>query len=355
MEIAEYTLESIGSDAMAKYTGAKDAAGTDMVSQPPANWRVDLQGMTILAFGGGGNLSEDFLTAAAGCGARIAIADFLPENPAAARESRERVLRLGRRIALIRNSEIRARTGKLSETETELPPVIFGDVRKSADVKATVDYAAEKFGAIDIGIDFAGIHHPPFDIAREDAGALEESFRNVIDINLSGAFLITAHLARRMAAQRRGHIIHLCSNGSRASLYGSYAYNASKHGLEGLVKTAAAQMAPYGVRVNAIAPGTVETNLNRDLLRDEAGELRARARSILAHTPSKKFCTREGVTATLLSMCIPQPHLTGNVVFADDGYNIEGHSWPEGNRALFAGQDELDTLFTQIDSEFPGV
>ncbi len=348
MEIAEYTLEFLGSDAAANSV-------TDAASMQPANWRIDLHGMTILAFGGGGSLSEHFLTAAAGCGARIAIADFLPEDPQAARENRERILNLARRIALIRNSEIRERTGKLAETEPELPPVIFGDVRDSADVKATVDFAAEKFGTIDVGIDFAGIHHPPFDLAREDAEALEAVFRNVIDINLHGAFLITAHLARRMAAQRRGHIIHLCSNGSRASLYGSYAYNASKHGLEGLVKTAAAQMAPFGVRVNAIAPGTVETNLNREMLRDTSGELRPRARSILAHTPSKKFCTREGITATLLSMCIPQPHFTGNVVFADDGYNIEGHSWPEGNRALFAGQDELEKLFTQIDSEFPGV
>ena len=342
MEIAEYTLEP-GSHG-----------DRDNTSRPPANWRVDLHGMTILAFGGGGNLSEHFLTAAAGCGARIAIADFLPENPAAARSSRERILNLARRIALIRNSENRERSGRLAETEPELPPVVFGDVRNSADVKATVDCVAEKFGTIDIGIDFAGIHHPPFDLAREDAEKLDRIFRNVIDINLSGAFLITAHLSRTMAAQRRGHIIHLCSNGSRASLYGSYAYNASKHGLEGLVKTAAAQMAPFGVRVNAIAPGTVETNLNRDLLRDESGELRPRARSILAHTPSKKFCTREGVTATLLSMCIPQPHFTGNVVFADDGYNIEGHSWPEGNRALFAGQEDLENLFTQIDAEFPG-
>ena len=352
MEIAEYTLETDSSSAVDKPETNFAAGGA---SKSTANWRVDLHGMTILAFGGGGNLSEHFLLAAAACGARIAIADFLPADPAAARENRARILAIARRIALIRKNEIRERTGNLAETEAELPPVVFGDVRDSADVKATVDYVAERFTTIDIGIDFAGIHHRPFDLSREDANSLEQIFKNVIDINLTGAFLITAHLSRRMAAQRRGHIIHLCSNGSRASLYGSYAYNASKHGLEGLVKTAAAQMAPFGVRVNAIAPGTVETNLNRDLLREKSGELRPRARSILAHTPSKKFCTREGVTATLLSMCIPQPHLTGNVVFADDGYNIEGHSWPEGNRALFGGQDELDNLFKQIDAEFPGV
>lgn len=354
MEIAEYTLEKAHGSSTGAEQGVSSAAGPDRSAFEDTHYRIDLHGLTILAFGGGGNLSDHFLTAAAGCGARIAIADFLPENPAAAQANRARILNIARRIARIHDQEMQGRTGNLNEAEPELPPVLFGDVRKSADVQATVDYVAQKFGTIDIGIDFAGIHHPPFDLARDDAEQLDQVFRNVIDINLNGAFLITAHLSRKMAAQRRGHIIHLCSNGSRASLYGSYAYNASKHGLEGLVKTAAAQMAPFGVRVNAIAPGTVETNLNRDLLRSESGELRPRARSILAHTPSKRFCTREGVSATLLAMCLPQPHFTGNVVFADDGYNIEGHSWPEGNRALFAGQEELDNLFEQIDSEFPG-
>lgn len=332
MEIVRYTLEE----------------NTTTPPEPPesavsSRWRVDLRGLTILAFGGGGNLSEPFLYAAAECGARIAIADFLPDEQAAANEQKERILKIARRIAHISGAE----------AGTDLPPVVFGDVRKSTDIKETVEHVAEQFGRIDIGIDFAGVHHRPFDLVREEAAELEQSFRNVIDINLNGAFLITAHLSRRMAAQRSGHIIHLCSNGSRLSLYGSYAYNASKHGLEGIVKTAAAQLAPFGVRVNAIAPGTVETNLNRSLLRTESGELRPRARSILAHTPSKKFCTRDGVTASLLSMCIPQPHFTGNVLFADDGYNIEGHSWPEGNQALFTGQDELQSLLQKIDAEFP--
>lgn len=336
MEIADYTPQP-----------ARDrAAEAEAVSRPDSGWRVDLHDLSILAFGGGGSLGTHFLTAAAECGARIAIADILPADPQAAGAARQRVLNLARRIARIRHNAN-------PETDAELPPVIFGDARNSTEVKATIDHVIKEFGTLDIGIDFAGIHHPPFDLAREDADLLEETFRNVIDVNLNAAFLVTAHLARRMAAQRSGQIIHLCSNGSRASLYGSYAYNASKHGLEGLIKTAAAQLAPFGVRVNAIAPGTVETNLNRELLREETGELQPRARSILARTPSKKFCTREGVTATLLSMCIPQPHFTGNVVFADDGYNIEGHSWPEGNRALFAGQEALDALFSQINAEFP--
>jgi len=172
-------------------------------------------------------------------------------------------------------------------------------------------------------------------------------------VNLTSAFVVTAVFAKLMVGARHGHIIHVCSNASRLALYGSYAYNMSKHGLEGLIKTAAAQLAPFGVRVNGIAPGTVETGLNRSLLRSASGEYSPRAASILAHTPTKRFATADGVAQTIACMCVPQRHLTGNVVFCDDGYNIEGHSWPEGNAAVYAGGNAVDELYDQIDRDYP--
>jgi 3-oxoacyl-[acyl-carrier protein] reductase len=156
-----------------------------------------------------------------------------------------------------------------------------------------------------------------------------------------------------LARQRSGHIIHLCSDASRFSLEGSHAYVASKHGLEGLIKSSAAQLARFGVRVNGLAPGTVETALNRALLRDERGNPSARAASILAHTPTKRFATVEGVIESALALCLPQRHLTGNVVFCDDGYAIEGHSWPEANRALYEGPDALEALLERPDPALP--
>ena len=128
---------------------------------------------------------------------------------------------------------------------------------------------------------------------------------------------------------------------------------AGKHGVEGLVKTAAAQLAPYGVRVNGIAPGTVITDLNRHLSFTEAGEPKPRARSILAHTPTKRFASADGVAETIMAMCVEQRHLTGNVIFPDDGYVIEGHSWPEGNMALYESAEALDSLYEEIEKNFP--
>lgn len=303
----------------------------------PCTHRVDLGGMNVLIFGGAGNLGEAFAYAAASCGARVALADVAPRD----RGKRESFLEHFEQIA--------ANVADLAGGTP--PPVFLGSITDYAEAEAVVQAAERALGSIDVGIDCAGVHHRPFDLLADDPEDLTADFRRVNEINLTGAFIVTTALARSMAPRRSGHIIHLCSNGSRASLYGSYAYNAGKHGLEGLVKTAAAQLAPFGVRVNGIAPGTVETNLNRDLLREPDGTLKPRAKSILAHTPSKRFISREGVAASLVSMCVPQRHLTGNVIFADDGYNIEGHSWPEGNAALF--EDRIDELYEKLSVEYP--
>ena len=299
---------------------------------------VDLSGKTILAFGGAGALAETFLYAAAQCGAEIAVADYGPPDAGQKPAASERLARVARNIADLGRST---------------PLVMSGDVTIPSDVSAVAEAVTDRFGRIDIAVDFAGMHHRTLDLPREDVDEMTELFRRVIELNLTGAFVFTAVLGQAMVRQRGGHLIHLCSSASRASLYGSYAYNASKHGVEGLVKTAAAQLAPYGVRVNGIAPGTVVTDLNRHLSFAEDGQPMPRAKSILAHTPTKRFATAEGVAETLLSMCIDQRHLTGNVIFPDDGYAIEGHSWPEGNVALYESAAALDALYTEIDVRYP--
>ena len=301
--------------------------------------RVDLSDKVILAFGGGGNLAETFLYGAAHCGARVVIADLFPADPEKRSLFEDKLRQVARNIADL--------------SPHPPPPVYHADVTQLQDVLDVFSAVADTMGGADIAIDFAGIAHPPFDLVRGDPAEMLEQFRRVVEINLTGAFIVTLGAARHMVPRRRGHIIHLCSSASRLSLYGTYGYNATKHGVEGLVKTAAAQLAPFGVRVNGIAPGTVETNLNRRLLRDEAGNYRPRALSILAHTPTKKFATREGVAEILIGMCLEQRHFTGNVVFADDGYNVEGHSWPEGNIALYKGSEPLQKLFQELESTYP--
>lgn len=220
------------------------------------------------------------------------------------------------------------------------------DIRSAASCDAFVDELLKEGHPIDVLINFAGIHHEVMPLGHATACDLATQFASVIEVNVQGAFNLTAAIARIFVQQGYGHLIHLCSDASRVSLDGSHGYVASKHALEGLIKSSAAQLARHGVRVNGIAPGTVETDLNRHLLRNEQGELSLRAATILAHTPTKRFATVEGIVESIMALCIPQRHLTGNVLFCDDGYVIEGHSWPEGNRAVYDGPESLSELLT---------
>ncbi len=304
-------------------------------------WRqeVNLGKRIILCFGGGGNLAETFQYAAAACGAIPLLSDVLPSDP-------------------VRQTEMRTKLEKIVSNIRAINPSVpsewyRGDITSPADVAGILEHVKKTFGRLDVVVNFAGVSHRPFDLFQDDPEEMVATFKRVNDINLNGAFILTLSAARLMIPQRSGHIIHLCSSGSRCSLYGSYAYNATKHAVEGLIKTAAAQLAPFGVRVNGVAPGTVETDLNSALLRESDGRFKSRARSILAHTPTKRFATREGVAETLTALCVEQQHLTGNVLFADDGYVIEGHSWPEGNEALYAGFSELQSLYDRLEKDYP--
>ncbi|MFW6288428.1 MAG: SDR family NAD(P)-dependent oxidoreductase [Spirochaetota bacterium] len=308
--------------------------------------RVALPGTTILATGGLGTLARTFALEAARADATVVLVDLAPRPSAPGGDSHG----AGASPA----SELAA---TFARAGVEPPELRYADITKSDEVWRLFESVEEALGGIDVVVNFAGVHHPPFDLAGiggpDELEEVAATFARVLDVNLQGAFLVTAAAARFMVSRRAGHIIHLCSNGSRASLYGSYAYNASKHGVEGLVKTAAAQLAPLGVRVNGVAPGTVVTDLNRSLSFTDAGDRTPRAKSILAHTPTKRFATAEGVAETILAMCLPQKHFTGNVVFCDDGYNIEGHSWPDGNVALYEGADAVDRLYDELDHHYP--
>ena len=288
---------------------------------------VNLEGMRFVVTGALGALGSAFCETASASGARVIRTDYRPGGLAPSAE------------------EAGSGPGGGAYHECDVT-----NERQVFELLARLD---EELGGIDVVANFAGRHHRVFDLPADDPADMASVFRDVVELNLTGAFLVTAAAARVMVARRSGHIIHLCSNGSRVSLYGSFAYNASKHGVEGIVKTAAAQLAPFGVRVNGVAPGTVLTDLNRGLSIDDAGEYRPRAKSILAHTPTKRFATAAGVAQSILALCVPQPHLTGNVVFCDDGYNVEGHSWPEGTQALYSGSGGVERLYADLDRKYP--
>ncbi len=153
---------------------------------------------------------------------------------------------------------------------------LTGDVSVASDVQAMVDATLARFGKIDILVHCVGIRGPvPVPVVELD----ESTWRLLLDVNLTGAFLVAKAVAKAMLADPEGtagkKIVFIGSLAGVSPYPGGAAYAASKHGLLGLMKTLARELAPYGVNVNAINPGAFETNF-----RDESVLKQAEARGI---------------------------------------------------------------------------
>lgn len=137
---------------------------------------------------------------------------------------------------------------------------VQADVRKEDDVRKLVDATVARFGRLDVAVNNAGTegHYAPL------TQQTPETYAATFDTNVLGVVLSLKHELRVMAAQKHGSIINVSSVVAHFGIPGASIYVASKHAVEGLTKTAALEGAADGVRVNAVAPGPIETPmLNR--------------------------------------------------------------------------------------------
>ena len=193
---------------------------------------------------------------------------------------------------------------------------VRADVRFEAEVRGLVDRAVARFGRIDAAVNNAGTEGEAGPIVEQSAANYESTFA----VNVLGTLLSLKHELRVMLPQRAGSIINLSSVAGQVGLAGAAVYTASKHAVEGLTKSAALEAAAAGVRVNAVAPGPVETPmLERFVGRNEDAKAR-----FLAAIPARRASTPEEIAATIVFLASDKArYLTGQSIVVDGGLTAQ--------------------------------
>lgn len=186
--------------------------------------------------------------------------------------------------------------------------VIKGDVRNADDVKNLIDTTLEKFGAIDIFVNNAGVTRDGLMLRMS-----EDDWDLVMDINLKGAFNCIKAVARPMMKQRSGAIINIASVVGEMGNVGQANYSASKGGLIALTKTTAKEFASRGIRCNAVAPGFIASDMT-DKLSDEV------KKQYFAAIPLGKFGQTDQIADVVAFLASDMSsYVTGQVINVDGG------------------------------------
>jgi NAD(P)-dependent dehydrogenase (short-subunit alcohol dehydrogenase family) len=193
---------------------------------------------------------------------------------------------------------------------------IRADVRFEEQVRHLVDETVRRFGRIDVAVNNAGTEGQLGPITEQSVDNYEATF----GANVLGTLLSLKHEMRVMLSQGSGSIINLSSITGQVGVAGASVYVASKHAVEGLTKSAALEGAAAGVRVNAVAPGPVATEmLERFVGRSE--EIKA---AFLSTIPAKRAGTPDEITETILFLASDKArYLTGQSIAVDGGYTAQ--------------------------------
>lgn len=187
---------------------------------------------------------------------------------------------------------------------------ISGDVSSSVDAKRMIEQAIAELGSVDILVNNAGITNDKLMLKMT-----EDDFERVLKINLTGAFNMTQAILKSMMKSRQGAIINLSSVVGLVGNIGQVNYAASKAGLIGLTKSVAREVANRGIRVNAIAPGFIESDMT-DAIPEKMKD------AMIAQVPMKRIGTAEEVANVALFLA-EQEYITGQVIAIDGGMTMQ--------------------------------
>ena len=199
------------------------------------------------------------------------------------------------------------------------------DVGRSLDVHNLIAFTIDALGDIDVLVNNAGIAH-----GADFLDLREEDFDRVLRVNLKGAFLVGQAAARFMVEKVQnggpaGAIINMSSVNAVFAIADQVPYSVSKGGLAQLTKAMAIALAPQGVRVNAVGPGTIETPLLAGVVKDEAFR-----KKVLSRTPMGRIGQPEEVAAIVAWLASDEAsYVTGTTIYADGGRLPLNYVMPE--------------------------
>ncbi|MEM7770754.1 MAG: glucose 1-dehydrogenase [Cyanobacteria bacterium P01_A01_bin.37] len=188
---------------------------------------------------------------------------------------------------------------------------IQADLSVMEDIRNLVNEGIEHFGKIDILVNNAGLetHAPFWDVTEKD-------YDKVLDVNLKGAFFATQYVVRHlMKAKQPGRIINISSVHEEIPFPNFAAYCASKGGMKMLTRNLSVELAPYGITVNNVAPGAIETPINTDLLNNPE-----KLGALLKNIPLGRLGQPEDVSGLVTFLASDDAsYITGSTYFVDGG------------------------------------
>ena len=245
----------------------------------------------------------------AACGIGLAIAEAMAKNG-------DRVI-LG--DLLFSDKQICAKVSKKVGSACLLQEI---DITDSAQVDRFIADIVRQFGRIDCLINSVGIVKPVPVYEMSDA-----DWDLTMAVNLRGAFLLSRAVAKPMMKQKLGRIVHIGSTASFTAAAGIAAYVASKHGLVGLVRGMACDLAPFGITVNAICPGNTATEMFEAILSQRAKHQKCTIKDvrdeIISKTPLGRIGIPEDVVAAVLYLASNAAEfVTGQTLTVDGGRSL---------------------------------
>jgi 3-oxoacyl-[acyl-carrier protein] reductase len=189
---------------------------------------------------------------------------------------------------------------------------VRADISRGADVKAVAKAAIDRFGGIDILVNNAGIGHKPqpLDTLSED------DFDRIVAINAKSVFLTAREIVPLMKINKRGAILNIASTGGVSPRPNLTWYNASKGWMITATRAMAVELAPFGIRVNAINPVAGETPLLATFMGEDTPQIRAK---FLASIPIGRFSTPQDIAAAATFLCSDEASMITGVALEVDG------------------------------------